>query len=145
MHVCKRPFAAMEPLFKSAPAYPRACADNAAGGERRPRRAHINSCSPEYGQLMRRFWIFKERKSWESHTQTIFSGTEVRWKECCSSHPERSSLAQLEHPINSILELDSAIELGQVVVIDPQQLESKGERGKTEVGIPFIKIKVILT
>lgn len=48
---------------------------------------------------------------------------------CCSSHPEGSSLAQLKHPVHTVLELDSAVELGQVVVINPQQLECEGGWG----------------
>lgn len=38
------------------------------------------------------------------------------------SYPQRASLAQLEHPKQAVLKLDGAVELGQVVVIDPQQL-----------------------
>lgn len=45
--------------------------------------------------------------------------------ERAGSHPERSSLAQLKHPIHTILELDSAVELGQIVVVNSQQLEGE--------------------
>lgn len=40
-----------------------------------------------------------------------------------SSHPEGASLAELEHPEHTVLKLHRAVELGQVVVIDAQQLK----------------------
>lgn len=39
-----------------------------------------------------------------------------------SSYPQRAPLTELKHPEHAVLELHRAVELGQVVIIDPQQL-----------------------
>lgn len=40
-----------------------------------------------------------------------------------SSYPQGAPLTQLKHPKHTVLKLHCAIELGQVVVIDTQQLK----------------------
>lgn len=42
------------------------------------------------------------------------------------SYPEWAPLTELEHPEHSVLKLHRAVELGQVVVVDTQQLEHEG-------------------
>lgn len=39
------------------------------------------------------------------------------------SYPERAPLTELKHPKHTVLKLHRAVELGQVVVIDTQQLK----------------------
>lgn len=56
---------------------------------------------------------------------SVFNMHESGMKVWCSrsSHPEGASLTELEHPKHTILKLHSAVELGQVVVINSQQLK----------------------
>lgn len=46
-----------------------------------------------------------------------------------ASYPQGAPLTKLKHSEHTVLKLDCAIELGQVVVIDPQQLR-KGQTKK---------------
>lgn len=115
-------FARWSRSLRTASAYQRDCGDIATSGERRPQRSHVNSYvvhNTDRWLKDRHFWMFKEQKVWESHTQTSIFGPSVIWTKGCNSHPERSSLAQLKHPEHTVLELDGAVEFGQVVVIDP--------------------------
>lgn len=40
-----------------------------------------------------------------------------------ASYPQRAPLTKLKHPEHAVLKLHRAIELGQVVIIDSQQLK----------------------
>lgn len=49
------------------------------------------------------------------------------------SYPQRAPLAELKHPEHAVLELHRAVELGQVVIIDAQQLgKNQAENGSAE-------------
>lgn len=46
-----------------------------------------------------------------------------------ASYPQRAPLTELEHAEHAVLKLHRAVELGQVVIIDPQQLgKEPGEK-----------------
>lgn len=106
--------------------------------ERRPQSAHVKQLrSADRGQALNGRARSKspgrvaQQRVCLTRTSEIRPGGGLR---CCASHPEGSSLAQLKHPVHTVLELDSAVELGQVVVIDPQQLECEGGGGGDRKG-----------
>lgn len=53
-----------------------------------------------------------------------------------ASYPQRAPLTELEHAKHAVLKLHRAVELGQVVIIDPQQLgKEPGEKWVSKHGV----------
>lgn len=86
-----------------------------AAGKKRPPSSFVNRFARHGhgGVRARHFEILKKELKERNPSQSY-----VR-----SSHPEGASLTELEHPKHTVLKLHGAVELGQVVVINPQQLE----------------------
>lgn len=89
-----------------------------AAGEKRPLSSFVNRFARhgQGGVCAQHVEILK--KDWKKERRV-----ELKVWCSCSSHPEGASLTELEHPKHTILKLHSAVELGQVVVINSQQLK----------------------
>lgn len=72
------------------------------------------------------------------HNKIIRQKSKTRVSRWGSSYPERAPLTELEHPEDAVLKLHCAVELGQVVIIDAQQLDDEMEAREQKVLNHFI-------
>lgn len=89
----------------------------------------LSKCRIQYLLKSYSLITYTDRKGTWQQQDVICRESASQW-DCVSRYPERAPLAELKHPEDTVLKLHCAIELGQVVVIDTQQLKDEDTEAK---------------